>query len=166
MDKAVLISIHPMWCELIMSGQKTVEIRKTKPKLKPPFRCFVYQTQPKQGGRGGHSGKVIGEFLCYDIIPVTEENKDYFARRGCVSAKEMLKYSDGKPLYAWIIDDPVRYSEALPVNVFFNECTKQDCEKCGELQYDDPRNAWWCVDKKHLKHPPVSWCYVEGEIDA
>lgn len=47
MAKAVLISIHPMWCEMIMSGQKTAEIRKTKPKLKPPFRCFVYQTQPK-----------------------------------------------------------------------------------------------------------------------
>ena len=31
--KSVLISIQPKWCELIASGQKTVEVRKSKPKM-------------------------------------------------------------------------------------------------------------------------------------
>ena len=31
--KSVLISIHPKWCELIASGKKTVEVRKTVPDL-------------------------------------------------------------------------------------------------------------------------------------
>ena len=31
MSKAVLISIRPMWSQKIMSGQKTVEVRKTRP---------------------------------------------------------------------------------------------------------------------------------------
>ena len=31
--KTVLISIQPKWCELILSGDKTLEIRKNKPKL-------------------------------------------------------------------------------------------------------------------------------------
>lgn len=31
--KSVLISIQPKWCELIASGKKTVEVRKTRPKL-------------------------------------------------------------------------------------------------------------------------------------
>lgn len=34
--KAVLISIRPKWCEKIASGEKTVEVRKTKPKLETP----------------------------------------------------------------------------------------------------------------------------------
>lgn len=31
--KAVLISIKPKWCDLIRRGRKTVEVRKTCPKL-------------------------------------------------------------------------------------------------------------------------------------
>ena len=47
MSKAVLISIQPKWCELIASGKKTVEVRKTKPKLETPFKCYIYATRPK-----------------------------------------------------------------------------------------------------------------------
>ena len=43
--KSVLISIQPKWCELIASGKKTVEVRKTKPKLETPFKCYIYCTQ-------------------------------------------------------------------------------------------------------------------------
>ena len=45
--QAVLISIQPGWCELIASGKKTVEVRKTKPKLKTPFKVFIYATKQK-----------------------------------------------------------------------------------------------------------------------
>ena len=47
MSKAVLISIQPKWCELIASGKKTVEVRKTKPKLDAPFKCYIYCTKAK-----------------------------------------------------------------------------------------------------------------------
>ena len=43
--KAVLISIKPKWCELIASGKKTVEVRKTRPKLETPFKCYIYCTE-------------------------------------------------------------------------------------------------------------------------
>ena len=36
--KAVLLSIRPEWCVKILNGEKTVEIRKNRPKLKPPFK--------------------------------------------------------------------------------------------------------------------------------
>ena len=45
MDKSVLISIRPKWCELIASGEKTIEVRKTRPKLETPFKCYIYCTQ-------------------------------------------------------------------------------------------------------------------------
>lgn len=45
--KSVLISINPKWCDLIASGKKTVEVRKTRPKISVPFKCFIYCTKPK-----------------------------------------------------------------------------------------------------------------------
>lgn len=76
-----MISIHPKWCELIANGKKTVEVRKTRPKIETPFKCYIYQTRkPVEvtfSGTGRHiseydrtywynerSGKVIGEFVC------------------------------------------------------------------------------------------------------
>lgn len=43
--KAVMISIRPKRCELIANGKKTIEVRKTKPKLETPFKCYIYCTQ-------------------------------------------------------------------------------------------------------------------------
>lgn len=49
MDKSVLISIRPKWCEKITSGEKTIEVRKTRPKLDTPFRCYIYCTVEMAG---------------------------------------------------------------------------------------------------------------------
>lgn len=45
--KSVLMSIQPKWCELIASGKKTVEVRKTAPKIATPFKVYIYCTKPK-----------------------------------------------------------------------------------------------------------------------
>ena len=92
--KSVLISIQPKWCELIASWKKTVEVRKTKPKLETPFKVYIYCTssnkheclmQNESGVKliyafdyksaipcGGYiaNGKVIGEFVCDEIFPI------------------------------------------------------------------------------------------------
>ena len=93
--KSVLISIQPKWCELIASGKKTVEVRKTKPKLETPFKCYIYMTAGnavypvKINGNlytcSNVGGKcVIGEFVCdfideykYDYCPHPEIGMDY-----------------------------------------------------------------------------------------
>lgn len=41
MSKSVMLSIRPKWCEKIISGEKTVEVRKTRPKLETPFKCYI-----------------------------------------------------------------------------------------------------------------------------
>lgn len=77
MSKAILISIDPEWCRLIASREKTVEVRKTRPKIKTPFKCYIYCTLPKRSGdiylTGNRNpvqgnGKIIGEFICGRII--------------------------------------------------------------------------------------------------
>ncbi len=45
--KTVLISIHPKWCELIFNGQKTIEVRKTRPLIDMPFKVYVYCTKER-----------------------------------------------------------------------------------------------------------------------
>ena len=46
--KSVLISISPQWVEKIASGEKTIEVRKTKPKIETPFKCYIYCTKPSK----------------------------------------------------------------------------------------------------------------------
>lgn len=94
--KAVIISIRPKWCEKILNGEKRVELRRTRPKLKPPFRCYIYCTKgkrphedfmmtdwPKPQFYG--DGKVVGEFVCYRI--------DSLARIGYDGSGEMPRYT-------------------------------------------------------------------------
>ncbi len=73
----ILISIKPQWCNLILNGRKTLEIRKSKPNLTTPFRCYIYCSE-KNAQNPHHileihnsdgkiikaNGKVIGEFIC------------------------------------------------------------------------------------------------------
>lgn len=93
--KSVLMSIKPKYCELIALSKKTIEVRKTKPKIHTPFKCYIYCTLPKERfsiGQGNYAcndnlylcdgrvkfgegfediislnGKVIGEFVCDKI---------------------------------------------------------------------------------------------------
>ena len=55
--KSVLISIKPEWCELIASGKKTIEVRKTRPKIEIPFKVYIYCTQARNPIRD--SGRIL-----------------------------------------------------------------------------------------------------------
>ena len=73
MSKAVLISIRPQWSQKIMTGQKTVEVRKTRPKMDTPFKCYIYKCG---------NGKVIGEFLCDESSTLTARKESRRILRG------------------------------------------------------------------------------------
>ena len=70
--KSVLMAVYPEFCSLIVSGEKTTELRKTRPKIETPFKVYVYCTLPKKSGDAflvGETprcanGKVICEFVC------------------------------------------------------------------------------------------------------
>ena len=48
MSRAVLISIRPKWCEKIANGEKTIEVRRTRPKLETPFKVYIYCTKAEE----------------------------------------------------------------------------------------------------------------------
>lgn len=120
--KSVLISIRPKWCALIALGKKTIEVRKTAPKLPPPFKCYIYCTSVKSMNLQDYfdaisistavddwSGKVFGEFVC-DLIgfhPGTD-----------VPIEELKKYANGKMLVRWHISDVKIYDQPRELRDF------------------------------------------------
>lgn len=132
--KSVLMSIQPKWCELIASGKKTVEVRKTKPKIDVPFKCYIYETKDKKFeniGVCGHKadgtpyiykhngGKVIGEFICNAIISHCEmANADIAEYQGCIKREKLFEYAKGKELYGWHISDLVIYDKPRELSEF------------------------------------------------
>jgi len=180
--KAVLISIQPKWCELIASGKKTIEVRKTRPKIETPFKCYIYATKPKtyshpariynsfimpESGECG-SGKVIGEFVCDDII-VDErgENADVFSKYAQLSLVEQKKYGANKPLFGWHITDLKIYDKPKELGEFSSYgckivgdcCINYDCPNCIDNGWMQPPDCK--IDGCYLTRPPQSWCYVE-----
>lgn len=173
--KSVLISIQPKWCELIAKGEKTVEIRKTKPKHETPFKVYIYCTNNKQGtydlleihGTDGKirkaNGKVIGEFVCDAIIRNCEmANADIAEQQGCIKRGELLKYAGDKEIYGWHISNLVIYDKPKELNRFQKPCIRDcDCGGCENAYYTRDYGFEGCALEEGLTRPPQSWCYVE-----
>lgn len=167
--KSVLISIQPKWCELIASGRKTVEVRKTKPKLDTQFKCYIYCTKGDplmktagndffvdNGYREGENlyglyelvnGKVIGEFVCDRIVEFENSLFDEALRetveRSCVPMYDLLVYLGKQDYgYGWHISDLVIYDEPKSLGNFHH---------CGVNYHFNPP----------ITRPPQSWCYTE-----
>lgn len=116
--KAVLISLKPEWWELIRSGKKTLEIRRTRPAdVKLPARVIVYATAPVS--------VVIGEFLCGNIIRNTKSNFHNLTRRSLVSLEDLEQYADGHDLFAWTVYDPVQYDRPMLLSDLGVDCPPQ-----------------------------------------
>lgn len=175
MSKAVLISVKPKWCELIADGEKTIEVRKTKPKLKPPFKCYIYCTKSTQSDqlwvlsknerkenfglsavcanlnataeicRG--NGKVIGEFVCDDIETLHSNT---------------------------IFNAPALYSQSCMTREEYFEYSADNTVYLWHISkletYDTPkelgnftglRETRFGAEPVEIMRPPQSWCYVE-----
>ena len=161
MSKAVMLSIRPKWCEKIAGGEKTIEVRKTRPKLDTPFKCYIYCTLPKYPHEdfiatdypspqfyGG--GKVIGEFTCdriYELAPLNHAPDDV-EKQACLTREKIVNYLNGTG-YGWHITDLHIYDAPRELREF----TGLRNTRFGAAPYD-------------IKCPPQSWCYVEAMEDV
>ena len=168
--KAVLMSIRPEWCAKIASGHKTVEIRKTMPKLPVPFKVYIYCTEPNTvdphkylethcGGRIYKcNGKVFAEFVCDRIRPEPEVADGLvdicLGMQSCVDPVDILKYANGKLVYSWHISGLVIYDKPKELNEF------KQCHKCPYGYEECTRHEYSCNGAYNVQNPPQSWCYV------
>lgn len=143
----VLISIKPEWVQKIISGEKTIELRKSFPKKPTPFRCFIYVTKdfkankPYGYGVWASRGKVIGECdVVDDLMPFVGDNYPTitYARSGddCLTYSERIAYLNGKQGHGWQLKWVKGYDTPRPLSDF------------------------------NLRTPPQSWCYVNEVHNA
>lgn len=155
-NKAVLLNIRPEWCEKILSGEKTVEIRKTRPKLEPPFKCYIYCTKErsKMGwlrmvpGKGWKrlDGTVIGEFVCdkiWELAPICRAPDDV-EEMACMDRDRIVHYLNKCYGWAWHISDLKIYDQPRLLSNF----TRLRATKFGYEPVD-------------IERPLQSWFYVE-----
>lgn len=178
--KAVLISIHPEWCEKIASGEKALEVRKNRPKLETPFKCYIYRTK----GTVNHiangkwfkmqvGGTAIGEFTCDAILPMSIEYSNPNSRVAlkefpgtCLTDKKIIDYlGNGVTGYGWHISDLKIYDRPKQLSDFWQHWNGAEdyCTACP--YHETPIDMEPCKscdgDRKYLARPPQSWCYVE-----
>lgn len=158
MSKSVLLSIKPKYCELIASGKKTIEVRKTNPKLDTPFKVYIYETKALYKPNGCNhlfkgEGKVIGEFVCDTIIiDRTFGHDPMFKTLSCMNDAEIASYCTANEMYGFHISDLVIYDKPKELSEF---CKPVDCHR--GTQRDNCVGCWDC----EITRPPQSWCYVE-----
>lgn len=158
---SILISINPKWCELIASGEKTIEVRKTRPKIETPFRCYIYETKARSDmptfvDEDGHvlytgRGQVIGEFVCDNVEVLFDTNgnpENYMTdilpsilQKTELSYDEFGAYvgsrADKNSIYGWHISDLKIYYKPRELSEFFTadkEAIRQ-CENREQSYY-------------------------------
>lgn len=148
--KSVLISIRPEWCDLIARGEKTLEVRKTKPKIDTPFKCYIYCTKAPKGWFWFDSpnirrdGTVIGEFICGRyLIDRTCGHDAVINAAACMTEIQCAAYSCCSPLYGWYISNLKIYEQPKKLSDFTGIKTMRDG-----------------FELRVLERPPQSWCYV------
>jgi predicted transcriptional regulator len=181
-NKAVLLSIRPEWCKKILSGEKTVEIRKSCPAHGTPFKVYIYCTMtgsdkfftdslarnvdewnlwkyPKRLGR------VIGEFTCKKITGLT-----HVGETGSWEPASLYVMAPG--LYYKPADELL---EAACMSKETAEKYLKGRDGCGwhisDLKiYDQPRelqaftglqSTRFGMRPVEVQRPPQSWRYVE-----
>ena len=180
--KSILLSIKPKYAELIASGKKTIEVRKSAPK-EVPFKAYIYETYDKKyddigicwgkGKRFEHGCKnVIGEFICdkvYNLVNAfgglmfADENLNQldpqlFRDMSCLTDEQTADYLGDKDGYGWhisdlkIYDKPKELSEFLACNGNCNHCKHR---VVNQNDVGDVR----CENE--VTRPPQSYMFVE-----
>lgn len=169
MARAVLISIRPEWVNKIVTGEKTVEIRKTRPNLGTPFKCYIFCTKSGVAmGMWGKHSKVVGEFVCNridTINPATEpygiyDVDDDFVAQTCLENGALWDYGHGKTLYSWHISNLEIYDTPKELTEFH---TWKKCKSCIKSGYESTACTYDenCMVPAVITKAPQSWCYVE-----
>ena len=139
MSKAVLLSIKPQFCELIASGKKTIEVRKTKPKIETPFKCYIYCTTDKRLLRKFDKGERIDDEHFFDEHVFVRQNTWI---RGTLNPNK-------KVIGEFVCDFVDEY--------IYDYCTHPEIG----MDYDCGDN-WWEISEEDLENA----CLTEEEFRA
>ena len=174
--KAVMLSIRPQWCEKICHQigtengkpvyEKSLDVRKNKPKIPTPFKCYIYCIVygPVIWENGKPmNGKVVGEFTCDNIkcfdvpYPAFQNKLDKSIIAGSCCTYYMLhRYAYHDALCGWHISALQIYGKPKELREFkqCDKCPYGPAGRCKEHEFS-------CDGTYALTRPPQSWGYVE-----
>lgn len=165
----VMYSIQPEYVADILKGLKTVEVRKTIPKIPVPFKAYIYCTKKAElwvainEGQDLYNGqgKVVAEFTCDEISPmyvglVGEKGKEFFTcldthseqlrKQSRLSVKQLYDYSNGKAIYGIHISDLVIYDKPKELWNFVKpgypteeQLDDELCSYCSRTDYGEKK---------------------------
>ena len=192
MSKAVLISIRPEWCEKIINGRKTIEVRKTRPKMNPPFKCYIYCTKGQErlvailkdgdetSGEIYHGNPVFIKTSVPSVCDMYGKRKMVIGEFICDRIYELETKAHGGSYYVKGENQPTT-----------NDVARQSCLDLRDMHeylqsqvgygwhisslkiYDTPRELREFTGLRQTKfgaepvpitRPPQSWRYVEEEL--
>lgn len=181
MDKPkILIPIYPKWCEKIFNGEKTIEVRKTAPKIDTPFEVLVYCTKAKSIQEDGlyllpndrrlhfgcedkdlgfvccegdfRNGMVIGSFVCDKV-------DEYKYHRGIMRFGGELGLPTGTTNTYFIFEDDYKamclsYDE---VKTYGKGKTLRGLHITEPKLFDEPKE----LSEFGIARAPQSWMYIK-----
>jgi len=176
--KAVMLAIRPEWCRRIISGEKTIEFRKSAPDIETPFKCYIYETKgvlstpwmDEDGHRIWHGlGMVIGEFTCVGMesfsVPfpaymneMSDADRKFLAD-ACLTYMDVHHYLGHRTGYGWRIADVKAYADPKPITEFKRWNRTEENAPCAHTKslYEPCETCREC----NLKRPPQSYVFVE-----
>ena len=154
----ILMSIKKKYLDLIFSGDKKLEIRKTMPVNNLPVKVLFYETLGNYNeisGKYEGSGKIIGECVVnkIEIFPYEHncdpfnlmkqlDEKVYWIKCGelkdtCLTYEELAEYGKERTVYGW--------------NVTNELCKYQTPIELSDLGLKRPPQSWQYLTKNSLK---------------
>ena len=190
MSKAVMLSVRPKWCEKIANGEKTIEVRKTRPKMNTPFKCYIYCTLQgcneffrvdlgrdvakwNRGKWADRKGKVIGEFTCdriYELETKAHGGSYYVKNEDQPTTNFIARQSclDLKDMHDYLHAQKGYGWHITDLRIYdapreLSEFERPyECNEC-DAKWATECNA--CHEEGKIKRAPQSWCYVEAMKD-
>lgn len=144
MSKSIIQSIKPQYCELIAVGKKTIEVRKTRPKLDVPFKVYIYCTRGKLALlRDDRDTKEKYKFDYWDFAAFYQSNG--------------MKVLGGKVIGEYVCDRIEAFSPSRVPYETDSNVTRASCLSIVELikysNMDKPLYAWHISDLKIYDKP-------------
>lgn len=170
--KSILQPIKPQYCELIASGNKTIEVRKTRPKLQPPFKVYIYCTKSEKHFQ--HNGIVDSLDDLYRM-PNGEIRYGYSGELMCCNEPYTSdNFLNGKVIGEYVCDEIQEITADNLVALYFNNPANETCLTDLEMRkyangknlflwhisdlkiYDKPKelSEFEIIDKEFLKECP------------
>lgn len=156
--KSVLISIQPKWVSKICNKigdrdgkslyEKTVEVRKTKPKIDVPFKCYIYCTKGKDlltisNGKVNKPNEIVIDLT--NDRPIYELNSNVIGEFVCDRIDE---FSVPYPAYFSEVDSKtesiIKSACLRPMDIHHYNGTRQTYAwHISDLViYDKPKELW------------------------